>query len=64
MHVPVFAEQVGAAASAAAEAARLVDKLRARLRAVAAEVAGGPGRGRPRVMILERLKPLILGVDI
>lgn len=51
--------QVGAAANAAAEAVRLVDKLRARLRAGAAEVAGP--QSRPRVMVLESLQPLRIG---
>jgi hypothetical protein len=51
--------QVGAAANAAAEAVRLVDKLRARLRAGAAEVAGA--QSWPRVMVLESLQPLRIG---
>ena len=51
--------QIGAAANAAAEAVRLVDKLRARLRAGAAEVAGA--QSRPRVMVLESLQPLRIG---
>ncbi len=55
----VMLAQVGAAAGAAAEAVRLVDKLRARLRAAAAEVAAAPSR--PRVMILDSLQPLSLG---
>ena len=55
--------QVGAAASVAPEAHRLVDKLRARLRACAGEAAGAaaPGLARPRVMFLQSLKPLMLG---
>ena len=55
----VMLEQVAAAAAAAAEAVRLVDKLRARLRAAAAEVAAA--QSRPRVMILDSLQPLSLG---
>ena len=51
--------QVGAATGVHAEALRLVDRLRARLRAVAAQVAKQPQR--PRVLSLEGLKPLCLG---
>jgi hypothetical protein len=57
--------QVGAAASVAPEAHRLVDKLRARLRACAGEAAAAtaaaPDLARPRVMFLQSLKPLTLG---
>ena len=51
--------QVGAATGVHAEALRLVDRLRARLRAVAVQVAKQPQR--PRVLSLEGLKPLCLG---
>lgn len=51
--------QVGAAADVAAEALRCVDVLRERLRKVARAVAGAASR--PRVMILESVKPLTLG---
>lgn len=46
-------------AGAVGEAARLVDRLRGRLRSVAAAVA--KGQHRPRVLSLEGLKPLCLG---
>ena len=55
-HGPV---QVGAATGVHAEALRLVDRLRARLRAVATQVAKQPQR--LRVLSLEGLKPLCLG---
>ena len=51
--------QVGAAADVAAEALRCVDVLRERLRKAARAVAGAASR--PRVMILESVKPLTLG---
>ena len=52
--------QVGAAADVAAEAVRCVDALRERLRKTARAVAGIALR--PRVMLLESLNPLTLGV--
>ena len=55
----MWVTQVGAVAGAFSEAQRLVDKLRARLRAVAGIVAKQPHR--PRVLSLEGLKPLALG---
>lgn len=51
--------QVGHAAGAAQEAAALVERLRGRLRAVAAAVVGAPHR--PRVLSLEGITPLVLG---
>jgi len=51
--------QVGHVAGVAAEATAVVDKLRARLRAVAVAVAQAPRR--PRVLSLEGLTPLVLG---
>ncbi len=51
--------QVGAAADVAAEAVRCVDALRERLRKTARAVAGACLR--PRVLLLESLKPLTLG---
>ncbi|KAK9828636.1 hypothetical protein WJX72_001237 [[Myrmecia] bisecta] len=51
--------EVGQAAGVAQEAVRLVDRLRARLRAVATEVARC--QRRPRVLSLEGLSPLCLG---
>lgn len=52
--------QVGAAADVAAEALRCVDVLRECLRKTARAVAGAPLR--PRVMVLESVKPLTLGL--
>ena len=51
--------QVGAAADVAAEAVRCADALRERLRKTARAVAGGSLR--PRVLLLESLRPLTLG---
>jgi hypothetical protein len=51
--------QVGHAAGVAHEAAVLVERLRARLRAAAAAVA--PAQRRPRVLSLEGITPLVLG---
>jgi len=50
--------QVGFAAGAATEAAALVERSRARLRAVASAVAK---ERRPRVLSLESVEPLVLG---
>ena len=55
-----FAAKVGAAADVAAEALRCVDVLRERLRKAARTVAGSPSR--PRVLLLESVKPLTLGL--
>ena len=51
--------QVGAAADVAAEAVRCADALRERLRKTARAVAGASLR--PRVLLLESLRPLTLG---
>ncbi len=56
-----MALQVGAAADVAAEAVRCVDALRERLRKTARAVAGATSR--PRIMLLESLKPLTLGLS-
>ena len=50
--------QVGFAGGAATEAAALVERSRARLRAVASAVAK---EHRPRVLSLESVEPLVLG---
>ena len=50
---------MGEAAGAGAEAVKVVDRLRARLRTIAVQVAPRPHR--PRVLSLEGLKPLVLG---
>lgn len=52
--------EVGAAAGVGPEAHCLVDRLRTRLRAVACQVAGA--KRRPRVLSLESVNPLVLGV--
>lgn len=50
--------QVGLATGSSAEAARLVDHCRYRLRAIAGAVAK---EQRPRILTLESVEPLVLG---
>ena len=52
---------VGAAAGIAPEATRLLERLRARLRATAAAVAPAANLRRPRVLLLLSLSPLVAG---
>jgi hypothetical protein len=59
--LPPFHPQVGEAAGVRDEALRTVDRLRARLRRVAGEaaVAAAAVPSRPRVLVLQSLRPLL-----
>ena len=57
-HCNDWGSQVGLATGSSAEAARLVDHCRYRLRAIAGAVAK---EYRPRILTLESIEPLVLG---